>query len=92
MADNFGFQFPSNGKAYLNLGPETKGLKVLMWFQFPSNGKAYLNLEPPQHNRHRKVTFQFPSNGKAYLNSSEGNVPFYTIPVSFNSLQTGKRI
>ena len=37
------FQFPSNGKAYLNGLMSFLLLPYRHWFQFPSNGKAYLN-------------------------------------------------
>ena len=37
------FQFPSNGKAYLNESFEEKFSEFTVEFQFPSNGKAYLN-------------------------------------------------
>ena len=37
------FQFPSNGKAYLNYADTLKLSLEHFQFQFPSNGKAYLN-------------------------------------------------
>ena len=40
------FQFPSNGKAYLNLLMDQEPLTRGPQFQFPSNGKAYLNTAP----------------------------------------------
>ena len=36
------FQFPSNGKAYLNFFKTNDNYEDKL-FQFPSNGKAYLN-------------------------------------------------
>ena len=38
------FQFPSNGKAYLNAAFVAFAVFVAFMFQFPSNGKAYLNV------------------------------------------------
>ena len=61
------FQFPSNGKAYLN-SQGFLGNRKRTWFQFPSNGKAYLNDCVNPSPRAKERTFQFPSNGKAYLN------------------------
>ena len=63
------FQFPSNGKAYLN---DICGsiLTEISTFQFPSNGKAYLNLDLNLVRLAIVAWFQFPSNGKAYLNET----------------------
>ena len=60
-------------------------------FQFPSNGKAYLNALIKMAVNEDPYVFQFPSNGKAYLNS-RWPVSCRRIRISFNSLQTGKRI
>ena len=63
------FQFPSNGKAYLNALAAVQ--EVVRWykFQFPSNGKAYLNTNLALFLTSLVINeFQFPSNGKAYLN------------------------
>ena len=67
------FQFPSNGKAYLNWTKTANNLRFFeSLFQFPSNGKAYLNPTLPKNtDAHLIFRFQFPSNGKAYLNGNE---------------------
>ena len=83
------FQFPSNGKAYLNGNGGMPGVKIKK-FQFPSNGKAYLNRYPSLLKQELK-RFQFPSNGKAYLNMPLVIQNNHATPC-FNSLQTGKRI
>ena len=85
------FQFPSNGKAYLNT-MSIIGIGCGESFQFPSNGKAYLNLFCGVRRCHQYGGFQFPSNGKAYLNVKVVRNHSTFVGLSFNSLQTGKRI
>ena len=62
------FQFPSNGKAYINTSLKTLSWQILL-FQFPSNGKAYIN-NFTYIFLGKYVKFQFPSNGKAYINGA----------------------
>ena len=63
------FQFPSNGKARVNLLENDEFHKVVRLFQFPSNGKARVNTEKSTNGIHEQRKFQFPSNGKARVNS-----------------------
>ena len=41
-ATSISFQFPSNGKTYINLEPKHR-MRQWSEFQFPSNGKTYIN-------------------------------------------------
>ena len=92
------FQFPSNGKAYVNScyktgSPASANSRSGIEFQFPSNGKAYVNIagEVAGQLAPSCSVFQFPSNGKAYVNMLWRNVRIRcSTPISFNSLQTGK--
>ena len=61
------FQFPSNGKVFLNYFKPLKITLPHISFQFPSNGKVFLNersFDAPT----QPSLFQFPSNGKVFLN------------------------
>ena len=68
------FQFPSNGKAYLNERIMVRARSYGLQFQFPSNGKAYLNPSDIGPEGKQTKKFQFPSNGKAYLNVEPGRL------------------
>ena len=86
------FQFPSNGKAYpKSLRKIINHTVYLTKFQFPSNGKAYPKLSADDCRELLQPEFQFPSNGKAYPKEDPRK---YVVgeALSFNSLQTGKRI
>ena len=64
--------------------------KLKKEFQFPSNGKVYLKGRIRRTLQPVVNLFQFPSNGKVYLkqHATQSGI----LPVSFNSLQTGKCI
>ena len=84
------FQFPSNGKAYHKRKPEIRewyGRVVSIPFKRESVSQAEYGMIVATLDK-----FQFPSNGKAYhkLTLEVGKSKGATI--SFNSLQTGKRI
>ena len=86
------FQFPSNGKAYLNRSRRWSYVINHVLFQFPSNGKAYLNprwqLPSPQDWYSVSIPFKRESVSEQF--QAEGVVS-HTV-TCFNSLQTGKRI
>ena len=85
------FQFPSNGKAYPKPTELTaEGVEIV--FQFPSNGKAYPKDFLAGEGYIAPDLFQFPSNGKAYPKIRKAASSLLTLSLSFNSLQTGKRI
>ena len=72
------FQFPSNGKARVNLYQRHRGVPSGK-FQFPSNGKARVNEKKSARSCSIWLVFQFPSNGKARVNI------FYCLTVSCDS-------
>ena len=111
------FQFPSNGKAYLNIKGRLPLIVKLQSFNSLQTGKRiWTEIFIMKKNKRALVsipfkresvsellyisswskkdkTFQFPSNGKAYLNSNRIVEPHEKQRyISFNSLQTGKRI
>ena len=61
------FQFPSNGKDFLNIDNQNFSQAVAL-FQFPSNGKDFLNEGDIGYHAGNWEVFQFPSNGKDFLN------------------------
>ena len=65
------FQFPSNGKARVNISGRSGWETGRFVFQFPSNGKARVNsLENDEFHKVVRL-FQFPSNGKARVNTEK---------------------
>ena len=83
------FQFPSNGKAYLN-NWLTNEVLTGVWFQFPSNGKAYLNWI------RKKVVIpttsvSIPFKRESISELTQENIG-WIFSLCFNSLQTGKHI
>ena len=84
------FQFPSNGKAYLNVTMSSLTMLVAgISFNSLQTGKHIWTLYQLAEEYDGKE-FQFPSNGKAYLNGKSANNSLTLL--SFNSLQTGKHI
>ena len=85
------FQFPSNGKAYLNADCDSRRSHQAYKFQFPSNGKAYLNRNAHDPPEPEEMSFNSLQTGKRIWTDTQ----FERVEVpdlSFNSLQTGKRI
>ena len=85
------FQFPSNGKAYLNIPTvddfDLGTVDVSIPFKRESISEPILEAK----GRLEIIEFQFPSNGKAYLNLLRDSEPPLGVK-RFNSLQTGKHI
>ena len=87
-----GFQFPSNGKAYLNAQAHSYSRRS-SYHRFNSlqTGKHIWTNSEQYSLCFAQEKFQFPSNGKAYLNRK---APLQCLGhhSGFNSLQTGKHI
>ena len=91
LAQTIEFQFPSNGKAYLNAYSSCPHSWALITFQFPSNGKAYLNWLRSRGGKSCplvSIPFKRESVSELRKEACKSLGGF----VSFNSLQTGKRI
>ena len=86
------FQFPSNGKAYPKWTYLSGPLMSSKGFNSLQTGKRIPSAIAAHGFSAGDAGFQFPSNGKAYPKSKMKKTSTIAQPISFNSLQTGKRI
>ena len=87
----YGFQFPSNGKAYSKSLNSSLRQRLIL-FQFPSNGKAYSKVWL-QYAPTGGVGVSIPFKRESVFKELQRQIVYeFYILDSFNSLQTGKRI